>query len=296
MMENNVIVGLGELLWDVFPDRKVPGGAPANFADHVGQLGLPGCVVSAVGRDALGAELLNVLKSKELGSYVEEVPFPTGTVQVTLDDAGVPQYEICEGMAWDNIPFTDRLHELARRTRVVCCGSLAQRNAVSRETINRFLDALPADALKVFDINLRQHFYDRPTLQHALERSDVLKINDDEVSVVARLWNWQDKTEMEICSLLRELYGLDMVVLTKGACGSYVVTAHETSFLPTPKVAVVDTVGAGDSFTAAFLAGLLYGMDIRRAHRLAVDVSAYVCTCQGAMPVLPEAFVRQALL
>lgn len=104
MMENNVIVGLGELLWDVFPDRKVPGGAPANFAYHVGQLGLPGCVVSAVGRDALGAELLNVLKSKELGSYVEEVPFPTGTVQVTLDDAGVPQYEICEGVAWDNIP------------------------------------------------------------------------------------------------------------------------------------------------------------------------------------------------
>ena len=285
-MEKKVIVGIGELLWDVFPDRKAAGGAPANFACHAMQLGCHGYAVSAVGQDALGAELLAELQEKDLSLCVEQVPYPTGTVQVTLDGAGVPQYEICEGVAWDNIPFTERLEQLARRTQVACFGSLAQRGEVSRATINAFLDALPEDAIKVFDINLRQHFYSRELIETSLRRADILKINDDELAVLARLYQWEYKTEEEMCSFLREGYGLKMVVLTKGVCGSYVQADGVSSFLPTPHVAVVDTVGAGDSFTAGFVAGLLHGMDVREAHRLAVDVSAYVCTCQGGMPAL----------
>lgn len=220
---------------------------------------------------------------------LEDVPFPTGTVQVTLDSGGIPQYEICENVAWDNIIFSDELENLAARTRVVCFGSLAQRNQVSRAAIKRFIAALPADALKVFDINIRQHFYSKELIEESLRSANILKINDDEVLIVAGLFGWEDRSEMEICRFLRQDYGLDMLVLTKGTKGSYVLSADKTLFRPTPVVQVADTVGAGDSFTAGFVSALLRGCSLEEAHRLAVDVSAYVCTCRGAMPVLPDA-------
>ena len=158
---DNFVVGMGEALWDVLPEGKKIGGAPANFAYHVSQFGLPSCVVSAVGDDPLGNEILENLTSKGLNQLIEKVPYPTGTVQVEIDQAGVPQYEIKENVAWDNIPYTARLESLATRTKAVCFGSLAQRNVVSRNTINRFLDAMPQDdsRLVVFDVNLRQGFY-----------------------------------------------------------------------------------------------------------------------------------------
>ncbi|MEA4982888.1 MAG: carbohydrate kinase [Paludibacter sp.] len=284
----DIIVGIGEILWDVFPQGKVLGGAPANFAYHVSQFGLDGFAVSAIGKDALGKEIMQVLNDKQLKKVIGEVDFPTGTVQVTLSGKGIPQYEICEQVAWDNIPFTPELEALAKQTKTVCFGSLAQRSAVSHATINHFIDAVPAGAMKIFDINLRQHFYSKELIDESLIKCNVLKINDDEVVLVAKLFGWEDKPEVEIARHLMQAYQLNIVVLTKGTDGSYVFTANETSYLPTPIVEVADTVGAGDSFTAAFVASLLKGKSIVEAHQKAVDVSAFVCTQHGAMPVLPE--------
>lgn len=288
---SDIIVGIGEILWDVFPQGKVLGGAPANFAYHVSQLGLNGCAVSAIGKDDLGKEILDVLDDKKLGTRIEQVDFPTGTVQVTLSGEGIPQYEICEGVAWDNIPFTNEIKMLAQRTKTVCFGSLAQRSRVSHATINQFLDAVPADAMKIFDINLRQHFYSRDLIIESLKKCNVLKINDDEVVLVAGMFGWGDKSEVEIGELLMQVYQLNIVVLTKGTEGSYVFTPDKTSFLPTPRVEVADTVGAGDSFTAAFVASLLKGESITEAHQRAVEISAFVCTQHGAMPVLPNSLL-----
>ena len=285
---SNIIVGIGEILWDVFPSGKVLGGAPANFAYHVSQFGFDGRAVSAIGNDDLGDEIIDCLSKKDFRYIIEKTPFPTGTVQVTLDEKGVPQYEICQKVAWDNIPFTTEMEELARNTKTVCFGSLAQRNEASRLTINKFLDLVPENALKIFDINLRQHFYSQELIDHSLSRCNILKINDDEVILVAKLFGWEDSSEMDICQKLLSDYSLRMLVLTKGTQGSYVITPDETSFKPTPLVEVADTVGAGDSFTAGFVASLLRGKSIAEAHATAVEVSAYVCTQKGAMPLLPE--------
>jgi len=289
----NIIAGIGEILWDVFPHGKVLGGAPANFAYHVSQFGFDGYAVSAIGNDKLGNEIIENLSNKKLKYLIESTPYATGTVQVTVDGKGIPQYEICENVAWDNIPFTAELEALARKTETVCFGSLAQRNSVSRATINRFLDCVPETALKIFDINLRQHFYTLELIEHALTRCNILKINDDEVLIVGQLFGWESKSELEICNQLLHSCDLEIVVLTKGTEGSYVVTQNETSFKPTPLVEVADTVGAGDSFTAAFVSSLLRGQSISEAHQLAVDVSAYVCTQHGAMPLLPETLLSR---
>ena len=286
------IVGIGEVLWDVFPTGRKLGGAPANFAYHVSQFGLEGLAVSAVGRDALGEETLNALDGHGLHFHMDRVEEPTGTVQVTLDAEGVPQYEIRTGVAWDNIPYTRELAEIAARTRAVCFGSLAQRSPVSRETIGWFLDAVPEGCLKIFDINLRQQFYSREVLQESMERADILKINEEEILVVARLFGIACDSVGDICRELMQRYGLDMVILTCGAVGSYVFHGGGMSFLDTPKVKVADTVGAGDSFTGAFVACILAGKSVEEAHRTAVEVSAYVCTQTGAMPPLPEEIRR----
>lgn len=287
---NNIVVGMGEALWDVLPEGKKIGGAPANFAYHVSQFGLPSCVVSAVGNDALGHEILQNFTSKDLNYLIEEVPYPTGTVQVEIDQAGVPQYEIKENVAWDNIPWTERLEELARNTKAVCFGSLAQRNVVSRNTINRFLDTMPKDddRLVVFDVNLRQGFYNKEILCSSMKRCNILKINDEELITVSRMFGYPGIDLQDKCWILLGKYNLKMLILTCGINGSYVFTPGNVSFQPTPKVDVADTVGAGDSFTAAFIAILLRGKSVAEAHSRAVRTSAYVCTRQGAMPVLPS--------
>ncbi len=288
----NIIVGLGEILWDLLPGGKVLGGAPANFAYQTSQFGFEGYAVSAIGKDALGDEIIESLSSKSLNHKIERVDFPTGTVQVTLDGKGIPQYEICENVAWDNIPFTPEIEDLARKASTVCFGSLAQRSEVSRQTILRFLELLPHDALKVFDINLRQHFYTKEIIDNSLKHSNILKINDDEVVIVAELYGWNGLEEAEICRKLVEMYHLKLVILTKGTNGSYVITSGEEFFRPTPIVTVADTVGAGDAFTAGFVASLLRGKTIPEAHKTAVDVSAFVCTQHGAMPVLPDTLIQ----
>lgn len=286
---NDIVVGMGEALWDVLPEGKKIGGAPANFAYHVSQFGLPSRVVSAVGSDPLGREIVENFTSKGLNHLIEEVPYPTGTVQVEIDPAGVPQYDIKENVAWDNIPYTARLEALAGKTRAVCFGSLAQRNIVSRDTINRFLDAMPqtADSLVVFDVNLRQGFYTKEILCNSMKRCNILKINDEELVTVSRMFGYPGIDLQDKCWILLGKYNLRMLILTCGINGSYVFTPGNVSFQPTPKVEVADTVGAGDSFTAAFIASLLKGKSVAEAHALAVRTSAFVCTRKGAMPELP---------
>lgn len=247
-------------------------------------------MISAVGDDPLGEEILENFKNKNLPHLIEKVPYPTGTVQVELDAAGIPCYEIKENVAWDNIPFTTRLQEIALQTRAVCFGSLAQRDKVSRRTITRFLTAMPdgEDVYKIFDVNLRQHFYTPEVLYDSFRMCNIVKINDEELDTVSRMFGYPDIGFENKCWILLAKYNLKMLILTCGVNGSYVFTPGNISFVPTPKVTVADTVGAGDSFTAAFCAAILKGKSVSEAHHLAVEVSAFVCTQDGAMPEMPD--------
>ena len=294
---NNIIVGMGEALWDVLPEGKKIGGAPANFAYHVSQFGFDSRVVSAVGRDELGDEILKVFKEKNLKTQIEQVDYPTGTVQVTLDGEGVPCYEIKEGVAWDNIPFTDELKRLALNTRAVCFGSLAQRSAASHATVVRFLDGVirrERPTLRVFDVNLRQDFFSREVLEESMARCNILKISDEEAPRVAGcLTGCPAADPGGLCrELLDRRENLEMVILTEGAEGSRVFTRNRISAYVIPRgerVRPVDTVGAGDSFTAAFCAMLAAGYDIWPAQAFASKVAAFVCSCAGATPEYPAA-------
>lgn len=289
---NEIVVGMGEALWDVLPEGKKIGGAPANFAYHVSQFGLPSCVVSAIGDDALGKEIIENFTSKGLDQLIAEVPYPTGTVQVEIDQTGIPLYDIKENVAWDNIPYTEHLDALAKRTKAVCFGSLAQRNVVSRETINHFLETMPKDddSLIVFDVNLRQGFYNKEILCKSMQNCNILKINDEELITVSRMFGYPGIDLQDKCWILLGKYNLKMLILTCGINGSYVFTPGNVSFQPTPKVEVTDTVGAGDSFTAAFIASILKGKSVTEAHTIAVKTSAFVCTQKGAMPILPPEY------
>jgi fructokinase len=283
-MAKKTIIGIGEMLWDIFPERRIPGGAPANFAFHAAQFGFDGYIASAVGNDFLGQEILKAFAEKGICISVEVVDYyPTGTVQVKLNDKGIPQYEICENVAWDYIPLTERMIELAQSCSAVCFGTLAQRGEVSRKTTRRFLERVPKNAYKIFDMNLRQHFYSKEIIHESLARCSVLKINDDELAEAVRLFGFGGMSEKEICLHLMKEYNLDIVIETKGEIGSYVFASGEVSYLDTPKVNVVDTVGAGDSFAGAFIGTLLQGKSLREAHEAAVEVSSYVCTQHGAM-------------
>ena len=286
------VVGLGEVLWDVLPEGKKLGGAPSNFAYHAGQfLGMDNTIaVSALGEDKLGEETIKALEEHQLNCLLPRVPYPTGTVQVQLDEQGIPTYDIKENVAWDNIPFTKEIEDVASTCRAVCFGSLAQRNVVSRETIHRFLDLTPKDCMKIFDINLRQNFYNKEIIKESLQRCNVLKINDEELVLIGRMFGYPGLDIENKCWLILGKYNLDMLVLTCGTNGSYVFTPGQMSFQETPKVEVADTVGAGDSFTGSFCAAILNGKPVTEAHKLAVEVSAYVCTQNGAMPTLPETF------
>ncbi|MDD7335298.1 MAG: carbohydrate kinase [Prevotella sp.] len=285
------IVGLGEVLWDVLPEGKKLGGAPANFAFHAGQFGMDSLAISAVGNDALGDETLAELTKKNLNHVIPRVDYPTGTVQVELDADGVPTYDIKTNVAWDNVPFTKEIEAIAKDCRCVCFGSLAQRSEVTRFTIHKFIKAMPKGSLKIFDINLRQNFYDKDILQSSIKACNILKINDEELVQLGRLYGYPGLDISNKCWLLLGKYNLDMLVLTCGVNGSYVFTPGCMSFQETPKVEVTDTVGAGDSFTGTFASAILNGMSVPEAHKLAVEVSAYVCTQQGAMPRLPHKFI-----
>ena len=301
----NCIVGLGEILFDCLPEGKKLGGAPANFAYHVSRFGLESIAISAIGKDEDGALVKEKLHSRGLKYHLAELDYPTGTVQVTLSGNGIPQYDICQGVAYDNIPWTEEIEKIAKSARGVCFGSLAQRNAVTRSTVQKFLDAMsPIGTLKVFDINLRQHWYSKEIIEESLLRCNVLKLNDDEICIVANLLGLGDVREPsegfplqmvdfeDQCHAIMQRYELQMLILTCGVHGSYVFCSDgRISYQQTPKVKVADTVGAGDSFTAAFVASLFKGKDMEEAHKRAVELSAYVCTQNGAMPQVPKELI-----
>ena len=276
------IVGIGEILWDMLPSGKALGGAPANFAYHAGRLGEEGWAVSAVGDDALGREILDLVKSKGLRNLIAVTDKPTGTVQVELDDRGVPAYNIMEDVAWDNIPFTPEMEELAKRADAVCFGSLVQRMN-SRPSVMRFIRAMRPDALKVFDINLRQHYYSCEVIEESLMLADILKINDEEIRILAGMLGLSDDA-VTACRELIGNFGLRLVILTKGPEGSEVITADKVIPQGVDDVEIVDTVGAGDSFTAAFTVAYLRGDSLAEAQRLASATASYVCSRKGAMP------------
>jgi fructokinase len=283
MEQKKLVIGIGELLWDVFPDHKKMGGAPVNFAYHVSKLGIESVAVSAVGKDSLGTELADLLGSLRVRTDIQLTDYPTSTVLVSLNEHGVPRYEICEPVAWDFIRMKPEWEQLAGNASAVCFGSLAQRGTVSRETIRQFVAMTPAQALRVFDINLRQHFYSEQLIKDSLALCDILKINDEELEIIAGMFGFSGTLE-EICRKLISAYDLRLLVLTCGTNGSYLYSNDQTSFKETPRVTVADTVGAGDSFTAAIVAGLLKGMPMEEIHEMAVKLSAFVCTARGAMP------------
>ncbi len=287
-----IIVGIGEVLWDVFPAYRTLGGAVANFAYHFSQLGHQGLVVSAIGEDESGAEIRNELRSKKIKHLLTEVPYPTGKVLVSLDRAGEPDYEILAPVAWDHLPYSSELEWTARTCSGVCFGTLAQRGTVSRNTVCQFLRAMNKEALRVFDVNLRQNYYTTAIIEDSLRSCNVLKINDSELRVLGELFGFESADIEAACRTLLQRYDLRMVILTAGSVESLVLSAcGACSRLPTPHVDVVDTVGAGDSFTAAFCAATLQGHCIEDAHRLAVEVAAYVCSVEGGMPMLPSAII-----
>jgi fructokinase len=283
------MVGIGEILWDFLPEGKKLGGAPANFAYHANGLGAEGVVVSCVGEDALGHEIVNSLARLGLTTefiFIDSL-HPTGTVQVELDENGVPTFTIHEDVAWDYLPATQELMELARRAEVVCFGSLAQRSEISQDTIRAFLEETRSGALRVFDINLRQSFYSPQVVEYSLSLANVFKLNEGELHAVSHLLELDGDVPV-LLELLTEQYGLKLIALTRGDKGSLLFSEGQVSDHPGIPVHVVDTVGAGDAFTAALMLGMLRDFSLDKINDLSNRVASYVCTQAGATPEIPQ--------
>jgi len=285
------IVGLGEVLWDVFPTGAVFGGAPANFACHVAALGGRSSMVSAVGDDSLGHEALATLRARgvDLGTVQIDPLHPTGTVQVSIDAAGVASYVFASDTAWDRIQWDKSVWLLSKSCAAVCFGTLGQRSATSRQTIERFVLGTPSTALRVFDVNLRQDFYSAETIQESLWIANALKLNAEELPVVADACGIAAASTVGMLEAIQQRYDLRLAVLTLGAEGSVVIADGKSSEQPATAVDVVDTVGAGDAFTAALVMGTLRGLPLDLIHRHAASLAAFVCTRQGATPEIPAA-------
>jgi fructokinase len=288
------LVGLGEILWDMLPDGKKLGGAPANFAYHAQALGARGVVVSCIGDDDLGEEIMSRLEKLGLDrSYIAvDKDHPTGTVSVELDEKGVPNFTIHQNVAWDFIPSNPDLLDLAAQTDAVCFGSLCQRSQGSRDTVRSFLQATKPDCVRVFDINIRQSFYSKDIVHDMLEISNVLKLNDDELPLLAELLSITG-SEADILSQLTDSYKLRLIALTRGANGSTLyVEGKSLEHKGFPPAQIADTVGAGDAFTAAMTLGLLQGKELDIINDVANCVASFVCSQSGATPELPDSLVQ----
>ena len=287
------VVGLGEILWDMLPGKKVLGGAPANFAYYVQALGVRSFFAGSVGKDDLGKEMLKALGRLGIDRryiFIDEI-HPTGKVDVEIDKKGKPKYVFAENVAWDHIPFNRKMLKLARRASVVCFGTLTQRSSVSKDTIRRFLKTTRPDCIRIFDINLRQPFFDREIIVSTLRLSNVLKLNEDELQILCRLMNLHGSQEV-LLSKLMEKFQLELIALTKGAKGSILFGRGKKSVHKGFRVKVVDTVGAGDSFSAALAAGLLKGDDLDKINAFANRLAGFVCTQPGAIAKLPADLKR----
>ena len=287
-----LVIGLGELLWDCFGDERRPGGAPANVAFQANQLGCQGTVVSRVGQDALGTELLDFLKQQQLSTeYIQiDETSPTGTVTVEFTDANDPQYTIHEQVAWDHLEFKDILAALMKQTRAVCFGTLAQREETSRESIHQCLAATGLDCLVVYDINLRQHYYDRSWIERSLSAAKVVKLNQEEVDILSGLLNVTLGGLEQFADHLQQAYGVEAVCITRGAEGCLIYASDQHYDIPGTPVEVADAVGAGDAFTAALISRRLLGWPWEQAALFANRVGGLVASHPGAMPVLRAEF------
>jgi fructokinase len=283
-----LILGIGEVLWDILPDGRHLGGAPANFAYHCHALGADAAMISAVGADPLGDEILRIINNLGLpGDHIAVVDgHPTGTVTVQLDAQGVPAFTIHTEVAWDYIPLRQASLSLVEQADAVCFGTLAQRAPVSRATIGVLLGATRPDAVRIFDLNLRQRFYNEEIIRAALAHATLLKLNSDELPVLAALLGLTGTLEEQLAALAQQ-FALRGIALTRGAGGSVLLLDGELVAHPGCRVAVRDTIGAGDAFTAALALGLLRGWPARRISDAANDVAAYVCTQPGATPPMP---------
>ncbi|MBQ7585598.1 MAG: carbohydrate kinase [Desulfovibrionaceae bacterium] len=284
--------GLGEVLFDVFPNGMKLGGAPANFAYHCTQLGFESLIVSAVGMDENGEKARNILALNYMPAFLQSVPYPTGLVYIELDQEGVPEYNFTNDTAYDHIPTTENLLNAARKTHVVCFGTLAQRTEDSRKTILTFLNIMPKDQrVRIFDVNLRQNFYNQEILTSSLEHCEVVKCNQEELAILSEFAGLGSCSPQSYYNYVRENYGVSCLIFTEGSLGSTIFLKDEISKLPAPKIdKLVDTVGAGDAFAAACIGALLKGFPLKEAHAFANEVSGFVCSKEGAMPTLPYAF------
>jgi fructokinase len=286
MAQRPTIVGIGEILWDLFPTGARFGGAPANFVCNAAELAgdrIDVSMVSGVGRDALGTRGLESLLAHGVDTRcVATIDRPTGQVHVTLDAAGQATYEFAVDTAWDAVAWSEGLQQLATRADAVCFGTLGQRSEVSRQTILRFVRAAPAEALRVLDINLRPPFWNEAVVLQSLPMANVLKLNEAELPIVAEILRLRG-TDDALLEQLMKRYPLKLVALTRGAAGAVLLSAAgERSDLPAPATAVVDTVGAGDSFTAALVIGMLRGLPLSTINAWGNRVAAFVASQSGS--------------
>jgi fructokinase len=297
-MSNLNIVGVGEVLWDLLLTGTQLGGAPANFAYHAHALGAQVNVITRVGNDDYGREIIHRFDEMGIPDTTVQIDHaaPTGTAKVSLSDDGLAYFTIQENVAWDHIAVTAEALLAAQNAHAICFGSLAQRNEISRTTILRLVEATPVRALRVFDINLRQKFYSRGVIEQSLHLANVLKLNSDELSTLAEMFRLAGSTKNQITQL-GETFNLQLIALTRGANGSllYKKEARRWSDRLSRTVKVVDTVGAGDSFTAALVLGLLRQMDLDEINSIANDVARYVCSQAGATPTLPVELAQRIL-
>ncbi|WP_163337565.1 PfkB family carbohydrate kinase [Desulfopila sp. IMCC35008] len=284
-----IIAGIGEVLWDVLEQSEELGGAPVNFAYHAGALGAEAYAISCIGDDRRGKAAIEELKKRQVSTeHITELPgATTGYVLASVDEAGVASYEFPDDVAWDRLQIADKTRTLAGKLNAVCFGSLGQRSQVSQRVIQDYVGNLPGDSLKVFDLNIRQNFYTEEIIRTSLQLADVLKLNDDEIIVLAEMFDLRGDQEARM-RLLVERFALRLGVLTRGEKGSLLVSKDEVSEHGGYSSKVVDTIGAGDSFTAVTVLGLLKGYSIDDINEHANRVASYVCSCQGAMPPLPD--------
>jgi fructokinase len=297
MTSRTNIVAIGEVLWDIFPDAEHFGGAPANFACMAAQLArdtMKVSVASAVGKDELGERAIDALHERGVDtSCVSQIDRPTGRVIVQLDSGRQPAYQIAQDSAWDNIGWSNNLQNLAATCDAVCFGTLAQRNTTSRESINKFLEATRRKCLRILDVNLRAPFWDEHILLHSIEQANIVKLNDSELMILADLLGWNVPAHVIVKQLL-ERFELDIVAVTRGSEGAMLVSkAGERSECRGGRVSVVDTVGAGDAYTAVLAIGLLRKLPLATINAWAIRVAEYVCTQPGAAPKIPAALCNE---
>ena len=291
------VVGLGEVLWDILPERTCLGGAPANFAYITTLMGDEGIVASRVGEDSLGLKALQSME--ERGLNIEHVQtdraHPTGVVNVKVDGNGIAQYEIAQPVAWDFLEWTPDWQQLAKSADAVCFGSLAQRCAKSRATIRRFLSETSRDAIKVFDVNLRQSYFCLETLAESMRLADVVKLNDEELPRIMSLAGLAHSDERTSALRLAAEYDLKVVCITRGGRGSLLVQGGKASEHPGFRVRVADTVGSGDAFTAGMVHEYLHGASLELMNEVANLVGAWVASEVGAMPTPKRGALEHSL-